>query len=477
MAKKFYIVTSIPYVNAKPHLGHTLDVLYGDVLARYYRKKGFDVILQAGLDENGQKLYQKACEQGKTPKEWIEELRPVFIDFFRKLEISYDVFTNTSEKKHWKSAQELWIRAEKNGDIYKKKYRGLYCIGCESFKLSEDLIDGKCPDHQTEPENIEEENYFFALKKYEGYLKKLFKENPDFVFPKNSYNEALKMIEGGLEDVSISRPKLRLPWGVPVPNDPDHVMYVWFDALTNYLTALDFPENTEKMDQFWPPDIEIVGKDNNRWHTLLWPAMLKSGGLKPPKKVLVHYYVLGKGNIKMSKTIGNVLDPVEMMDKYGADPFRYYMLTRVPISSDGSFDEAQFDQLYQSELGNDLGNLLQRTISMINKYEVKVTDKTDYKCFKKDCLGKHIENLEFDQALEKLWGCVRKNNKYIEDEKPWELAKSDPEKLTKVLQEVYNFLNGFSDKIYPFMPETAEKMRDQLKTLKPEPLFPRIEER
>lgn len=486
MAKnKFYIVTSIPYANAKPHLGHTLDVLYGDVLARHYRTLGYDVILQAGIDENGQKLYQKAKEMGKSPEEWIKDLRPVFKDFFKKLNISYDVFTQTSEKNtHHLAAQEMWKRAQKNGDIYKKKYSGLYCVGCECFKNEDDLVDGKCPDHQTVPEKIEEENYFFKLSKYEGFLREHFKEHPNFVFPKSSLNEALGMLKGGLEDVSISRPKSRLPWGVPVPDDEEHVMYVWFDALTNYLTALGFPKDTEKFNKYWPIDVEIVGKDNNRWHTLLWPAMLQSAGLKLPETVIVHYYILAKGGLKMSKTIGNVVEPVEIMDKYSADPFRYYLLTRIPVDHDGSFDPVLFNQVYETELGNELGNLLQRTISMINKYEVKVglpeTVTIDKKVGKgglseRETVGKLISEFQFESALGNIWKIVRDLNAEIEKSKPWELAKTDPKELSQVLSFIYENLIGVSELLYPFMPETSEKMKNQLKSLNPEPLFPRLD--
>lgn len=476
MKNKFYIATSIPYPNAKPHMGHTLDPLYGDVLARYYRQKGKTVLLQVGLDEHGQKLYQKAQEEGKTVEGWLGEMRPIFQEFLVRLGVDYQVFTHTSDvEHHYPACQELWRRAKANGDIYKKKYKGLYCVGCESFKTPEELIDGKCPDHLIKPEEIEEENYFFALSKYEKFLKDHLKKNPDFVFPQNSLNETLGILDGGLEDVSISRPKSRLPWGVPVPDDDDHVMYVWFDALTNYLTAVGFPNDKKKMADFWPPDIEIVGKDNNRWHTLLWPAMLKSAGLELPKKILVHYYVLGKGGLKMSKTIGNVVDPVEMIDLYGTDPFRYFMLSKIPIDTDGSFDPEQFSQVYQSELGNDLGNLVQRTLSMINRYSVKVKYKEGLACNGDSCIGKSIEELDFDKALEKLWSCVRANNKLIEDEKPWELAKTDPKKLAEVLGKIFDFLCIFSVQIEPFMPETAEKLKKQLIGLKPDPLFPRIE--
>ncbi len=472
---KFYIVTSIPYANAKPHLGHTLDVLYGDVLARYYRSLGYDVILQAGIDENGQKLYQKAKEMGATPENWIKDLRPVFKDFFEKLNISYDEFTQTSEKDtHHVAAQEMWERANKSGDIYKKKYSGLYCVGCESFKLKEDLVDGKCPDHQKEPEKIEEENYFFKLSKYENFLKEHFKKNLDFVYPKNSYNEAMGMLKTGLSDVSISRPKTRLPWGVPVPGDEEHVMYVWFDALTNYLTALGFPKNKEKFEKYWPADVEIVGKDNNRWHTLLWPAMLKSAGLKLPKIVIVHSFIIAKGGLKMSKTIGNVVEPIEIINKYGTDPFRYYLLTRIPMDHDGSFDEELQKQIYETELGNELGNLLQRTISMINKYNIKISVNKPKTIG--DCQKELMESFEFSKRLENIWSVIRDGNRFIEDNKPWELSKTDLNKLKEVLQEVYDMLVTVADQLDPFLPDTSDKMKKQLKSLKPEPLFPRIEE-
>jgi methionyl-tRNA synthetase len=468
---KVYIATSIPYLNAEPHMGHTLDVLYGDVLSRYYRLLGHDVLLQAGMDENGQKIYQKALDNKLSPEEWILKLRPVFKDFFEKLNIEYDVLTNTSEQKHHRAAQELWKRAFEKGDIYKKKYKGLYCVGCESFKNEEDIVNGKCPDHQTSPEHIEEENYFFALSKYEEFLKKLLSDNPEFVFPKSSYNEALKMLEGGLEDVSISRPKARLPWGVPVPGDSDHVMYVWFDALTNYLTALGFPDGTESFKDFWPPDVEIVGKDNNRWHTLLWPAMLKSADLKIPSVILVHSYILGKGGIKMSKTIGNVIDPVGLLEKYGSDPLRYYLLTRIPIDNDGIIDLDLFESVYNSELSNDLGNLLQRSIAMINKYHQKPEKISATEIY----LDEAVSGYRFDLALKLIWEQIKELNVLIDREKPWELAKTSPQKLAAVLNGIYEELWGIAEALTIFMPETAEKMKKQLKSLVPEPLFPRIE--
>jgi len=471
MSKKFYITTAIPYANGVPHMGHPMQPLYGDVLARYYRANGYDVFFLVGLDENGQSVYNKAKCTGVNVKDFTEDIRKKFIELHKKLNDTYDDFIRTTdEKRHWPTAQEIWRRAEKNGDIYKKNYKGLYCVGCEEFKLERDLVDGKCPDHQTKPEEIEEENYFFKLSKYQDFILKIFEKNPDFVYPKNKYNEAYQIVKGSLEDVSISRPKDRLPWGVPVPGDETHIMYVWFDALTNYLSGVGFTSDKKKFEKYWPEDIQIMGKDNNKWHSILWPAMLKSAGLKIQKKVFVHGYVLGKGGIKMSKTIGNVVDPVEMIDKYGTDAFRYFMLSKIPIDHDGIFDEDHFREVYDSELSNDLGNLLQRTLTMINKYKVQVKlEKVENRENKK------IESLDFNGATSDIWEIVRGCNKKIEKEKPWELAKTDTKKLTIVLNDIYNKLGMISYAIYPFMPETSEKMKKQLKTLKPEPLFPRLE--
>lgn len=473
MSKKFYIATSIPYANGAPHIGHPLDPLYGDVLARYYRGNGYDTFFLVGLDENGQTVYNKAKVANMDVKDWTEDVRQKFMELHKKLNDSYDGFIRTTdEKNHWPTAQEIWRRAEKSGDIYKKNYKGLYCVGCEEFKLERDLVDGKCPDHLTKPEKIEEENYFFALSKYQDFLLDIFKKNKDFVYPSSKYNEAYQIIKGGLEDVSISRPRTRLPWGVPVPGDDSHVMYVWFDALTNYLSGIGFTSDKKKFEKYWPADIQIVGKDNNKWHSILWPAMLKSAGLEVPRKILVHGYVLAKGNVKMSKTIGNVIDPVEMINKYGTDAFRYFILSKIPMDTDGAFDENHFREVYNSDLAGGLGNLLQRTLTMIDKYNVKVEAKSNNTSTE---IGEHIENLRFNEALAEIWEIIRSCDQIIDKEKPWELAKTDTKKLADVLNDIYGKLSIIADAIAPFIPETSEKMKKQLETLKPEPLFPRLE--
>lgn len=496
-------------------MGHPLQPLYGDVLARHYRANGYDVFFLVGLDENGQTVYNKAKSAGVDIRDFTEGIRKKFMELHEKLNDTHDDFIRTTdEKRHWPTAQEIWRRAEANGDIYKKNYKGLYCAGCEEFKLERELVNGKCPDHQTKPEKIEEENYFFKLSKYQDYLLKLFKDNPDFVYPKSKFNEAHQIIKGGLEDVSISRPKERLPWGVPVPGDDSHVMYVWFDALTNYLSGIGFTSDKKKFEKYWPEDIQIMGKDNNKWHSILWPAMLKSAGLERQKKVFVHSYVLGKGNIKMSKTIGNVVDPIEMMDKYGTDAFRYFLLAKIPIETDGAFDEDHFREVYNSELAGGLGNLFSRTLTMIDKYlngkipavkkdieghELRVgkgiyTWKDAYK----DSEGV-IERLQFVRKIEAINKFIKTADKYIEDTKPWQMAKEGKnEELAWVLYGLADSLHQVAWMIYPIMPATSVKMAKALsiegllkdnpqvknswinlkpgtKIKKPEPLFPRLE--
>jgi methionyl-tRNA synthetase len=478
MHKKNYIVTSIPYANGNPHMGHTLDALYGDVLNRYYKMKGADSVLQVGIDEHGQKVYQKAQSEKVSIEDWLKKIRPVFLDFEKKLNIDYQIFTQTSDKEnHFPAAQEMWKRAQKNGDIYKKNYKGLYCVGCEAFVTKDDLIDDKCPDHQKEPEELEEENYFFALSKYRKFLKNHFDKYKNFVYPKNYYHEAYNLIDK-LEDVSISRPKERLPWGVPVPNDDKHVMYVWFDALINYLSGIGFPNDIKKFNQYWPADIEIIGKDNNRWHSLLWPAMLKSAELDIPKTILIHGHITAKGGVKMSKTIGNVIDPVEVIDKYGADAFRYYLLSRIPLDNDGTFDKDMFHDVYIADLVNGLGNLFQRTLTMINKYNIKIDlNKIDSReDLFRDSIEERIKQFNFMSALELISSMADSANEKIEKGQPWQLAKEDKlEDLKVLLNDIYFILVCISKNIYPFMPETSERMKIQLKTLKPEPLFPRME--
>lgn len=484
--KKFYITTAIDYVNSKPHIGHALEKIQADVLARIHRKKKENTFFLTGTDEHGTKIYRAAQKAGKDIQQFCDEISQKFRDLKKILNLSNDDFIRTTDPKHTKAAQKLWKLCEK--DIYKKKYKGYYCVGCENYITEKDLVNGKCPDHEREPELIEEENYFFKLSSYQDKLLKFYEENPQFIVPQKRFNEIKSLIEERLEDISVSRSKEKLPWGVAVPNDESQVMYVWFDALTNYLSALGWPEKTEQFKTFWPCDVHVLGKDINRFHTILWPAMLMSAGIELPKQVLVHGFINVAGR-KMSKSLGNVIDPVELVKKYGTDPVRYYLLREIPATEDGDFSQAKFIERYNKDLGNDLGNLLNRVITMMNRYKVKPIEfKKQYKSlaemkkdyphlffFENPSYDKYLKQFRFDLALGEVFKLIAESNQAVDKEKPWELAKNDPKKLTLVLQNLYSRLAVTTCLLAPFLPETSEKINKQLQTLKPEVLFPKIE--
>lgn len=474
---KFYVTTAIMYVNAKPHLGYALEVVQADVLARYYRNLGKDVFYLTGTDEHGTKIQKTATEARISPKELADKNTKLTQALAQNLNTTFDGFINTSDQEeHWPAVEKIWKKIKESGDLEKRKYTGLYCVGCEAFLQKGDLVEGKCPNHNKEPEVVEEENWFFKLSKYQGELKKRIESDKIQIVPKSRKNEILAFIDRGLEDVSFSRDQEKLSWGIPVPDDKDQTMYVWCDALTNYISAIGYAAETDTFKKYWPADVHIIGKDILRFHALYWPAMLISAGIQTPKTIMVHGFITSGGK-KMGKSLGNVVDPVEMISRYGVEPLRYYLLRAIPTLEDGDFTLEHFEEVYRADLSNDLGNLIQRTLSMINKYETKIEKHDNLRCSADNCIGKHIENFEFDKALEKLWSCVRAQNKLIDDEKPWDLAKNgETKKLTEVLQKIYDFLVIFSIQIEPFMPETSKKIKTQLRTLKPEPLFPRLGE-
>ncbi|MEK7539643.1 MAG: methionine--tRNA ligase [Patescibacteria group bacterium] len=485
-AKPYYITMAIAYANAKPHIGYALECLYTDVLARYFRLQGREVFFLTGTDEHGQKIVRAAKNAGQQPKDFVDEMVLRFQALREVLNLSSDIFTRTTTPDHAAAAQDLWRRCLKTGDIYKKIFQGLYCVGCESFKTEKELVEGKCPDHKVVPEMIEEENYFFRLSKYTNPLLELYTKNPNFVYPETKFNEIISLVrDEGLEDISISRSKDVLSWGVPVPDDPGQVMYVWFDALTVYLSGVGYPEGD--WNNWWPANVQIVGKEINRFHSALWPAMLMSAGLELPNQVAVHGWITVDGQ-KMSKSIGNVLDPVALVEQYGVEPVRYFLLREIPFERDGDFSHRRFRDRYTADLANDLGNLLSRTTTMIEKYfagklDPKIQINPDIAVIHSEAhlkvISQLIETLRFDLALEKVWHILDEGNGLIEREKPWVLAKFDTDRLHQVLYQLVIYLEAVATALTPFMPETAHKIQHALGQdviHKAEPLFPRLPE-
>lgn len=470
MSKKFYLTTSIPYINGQPHIGHAWEFVLADALARYKRTQGFDVQFLTGTDDNSLKNVQAAEKAGVAVTDLVNKNSNHFRQVIDGLGVSYDDFIRTVEERHQIGAQKLWEACSQ--DIYKKKYKGLYCVGCEEFKRETDLVNEECPEHPGEkPEQIEEENYFFALSKYQKKLEKLIESDDYQIFPQSRKNEVLSFIRQGLEDFSISRSVTRAKnWGIKVPGDDEQIIYVWFDALANYITALGYGEDDKKFEDFWPADVHLVGKGIIKFHAIYWPAMLISAGLSVPKSLFVHGYLTIDGQ-KISKSLGNTIDPLELVKKYGLDPVRYFLLKENPFK-DSDFTYERFEEKYNSDLANDLGNLVQRSLAMVNKYQIKPEVISPAEIY----LDDEVADFRFDLALEAIWSQVRGLNVLIDQEKPWVLAKEDPERLQEVLNGVLEELWGIAEALVPFLPETAAKLQGQLEMLKPEPLFPRLGE-
>jgi len=466
---RFYITTPIYYVNGEPHLGHAYTTIAADVLARYHRQKGDEVFFLTGTDEHGTKVAQAAAARGLTPRQHVDEMAPKFQRLAERVGASNDFFIRTTDAQHEAFVQGFVERLRAAGDIEKRTYGGLYCTACEGFWYERDLVDGKCPDHGIEPIWLEEENYFFLLSNYQERLRQFFLAHPDWVKPRSRYNEALSFIEQGLDDISISRSSIT--WGVPVPWDEEQVIYVWVDALINYLSALTYARPGEDLTAtFWPAVHHLLAKDILKFHAVIWPALLMSAGYPLPVAEAIHGYLL-MGGEKMSKTRGNVLDPFAVMDQYGIDPLRYYLMREVTFGQDGVISLEGFESRYTNELANELGNLVSRTVSMIEKYRAgtipSAEGSAELALQAQNTLahmGERLDELEITAALEVLWEFVRRLNRYVEEEAPWKLAKDEAlaGRLDEVLFSLAAGLRAVALGLYSFMPATATEILRRL---------------
>jgi len=469
--KNFYITTTLPYVNADPHIGFALETIQADVIARYYRNSGYTVFFNTGVDEHGLKIYRKANESNLTPQEYCNIYAAKFDNLKRALDLSYDNFIRTTDPHHVKAAQEFWKICEKNGDIYKKNYKVKYCVGCELEKTESELVNGRCPIHpNTELEIIEEENYFFRYSKYQEKLLDFYEKNPDFVIPEKRFREIKEFTKRGLEDFSISRIKEKMPWGIEVPGDDKQVMYVWFDALVNYVSALGWPEDQDNFEKLWPA-VQVAGKDNLRQQTSMWQAMLLSAGLPASKQVFIHGFITANGQ-KMSKSLGNVINPFDLVEKYGTDATRYYLLREFAPTEDGDFTFEKFEQRYNSDLAGGIGNLVARTLGISSKIAFEELEPTQKIIDKIEEVRKGyksaVESFKFNEALGGIWDLISFCDKYINEEKLWE--SKDPQ----VISDLFFAIKDIGNLLSPFLPKTAEKILNAVENKESENLFPKI---
>lgn len=476
MSVNYYITTSIPYVNGEPHIGFGMELLQADVLARYARAQGSKVIFVTGTDEHGGKIAEKAKELGLETKAYTDQISKSFRDLGKLLNISNDRFIRTTDAGHEQRAQLIWTALKE--DIYKGTYKGWYCTGCEAY-YTDDVVKANnnvCPLHKKPYEKIEEENYFFKLSKYAPKIKEVIENGSLQVVPATRKHEILGVIKEGLEDISISRPKEKISWGVAVPGDETQVMYVWFEALMNYITVLGYPEH-EDYKKFWPANVHVLGKDILRFHAAIWPGILLSLGQPLPKSLFVHGFINVEGQ-KMSKTLGNVLHPKQITDLYGVDGFRYYFLRHIPAYNDGDFSWQRMQDAYNNELGNELGNAVQRTAVMIKQFQEGIIGNIPEGAHDTQPYHKAMEQYRFDRALDHIWEQVRGLNQYIDEEKPWVLNKNgEKEHLQEVLAYQVSCLLEIAELLQPFLPETALKIRHIFEEgfIRPseETLFPR----
>ncbi len=450
---KFYVTTPIYYINDKPHIGHAYSTIAADVLARYRRGQGDTVLFTTGTDENSQKTVLAAEAKKQPVDEYTTAMAREWQDVWNDLGISYSKFIRTTDHDHHKAVADFIKRVDVAGDIYKDNYEGLYCVGHEAFMREDELVDGKCPDHGTAPDKVKEENYFFRLSKYQDKLLAHIDAHPEFIQPESRRNEVVAFIKRGLTDFSISRSNKH--WGITWPGDKNQVVYVWFDALLNYLTAAGFPHESYK--EWWPADLHIVGKDITKFHCIYWPAMLMSANIELPAKVFGHGFFTVDGQ-KISKSLGNAVDPRELINIYGVDALRYYLMREIPFGADGEFTRDRFEAVYNSDLANELGNLVQRVAVMITKYFEGVVGEVPAHTHDVRPYQEAMDAFKFDKALEHVWQLVKGLNQYLEEEKPWVLAKTDTVQLAEVLRHAVSDLDQVSMLLLPFLPTTAGKI-------------------
>ena len=472
--KNFYITTTLPYINAEPHIGFAKEIINADVIARYKTLTGHEVFFNTGTDEHGLKIYRKAEELGVSTKQYCDQLAGEFKILKELLNLSFNSFIRTTDDIHVAAAQEFWRRCDKNGDIYKKKYSTKYCVGCELEKTDSELVDGRCPLHpNADLEIIDEENYFFRFSKYQDQLLKFYEDNPNFVLPSHRLTEIKNFVASGLQDFSISRLKDKMPWGVAVPGDDSQVMYVWFDALVNYVSCLAWPDNSAKFADFWP-GIQVCGKDNLRQQSAIWQAMLMSAGVPNSKQVLVFGFLTLNGQ-KISKSLGNTIDLRELLEKYGIDPVRYYLLREVATFEDGDFSYEKMATLYNADLANGLGNLVARVSNLLekNEIEIKITANSDYE-FSAALNGK-INDYNFPEALKLIWEKIKTSDEFLSQTTPWKMT--DKNDIAGVLQPVAQNILNIAYWLQIFLPNTAAKIMHQFshtQVKKGEILFPRL---
>lgn len=492
---KFYVTTPIYYANANAHIGHAFTSIAADVLARYHRLLGDKTFFLTGMDEHGAKIARAAEAAGKEPQEFTDHIAKSFMHLAKVLNLTNDDFIRTTDRQiHWPGVFKIWEAIKTTGDLYEGEYEGLYCVGHEAFMKKSDLKDGVCPDHQTMPEKVKEKNYFFKLSKYKNQIKQIYESGATSIKPKSRANEVLAMLKDS-EDISFSRPRKDLNWGIPVTGDDSQTIYVWADALTNYLSAIGYGRN-EDWTKFWPADVHVIGKDILRFHAIIWPAMLLSAGLDLPKSICVHGFITVDGQ-KMSKTIGNVIDPIELIKKYGVDPVRYFLLREIPSTEDGDFSYKKLEDRYNGDLANNLGNLVSRVAKLIEtklegelNFDDKFFDNDVHKKIKdtEQKYRKAVEEFKLHEALTRIWELFTFANVYIDEKKPWVDVVEHPEHFLQTITSLVGSIISGTKLLEPFLPDTTEKIYKtfgfdkktdnfsgyKFVVIKAEPLFPRL---